>query len=137
MLNNLGHLCNEITSPHLERRNLLLKLFFQGTQSYYLNTHYVNLEIQHFCNCSSSFQEADPISFHVISSKRSLIKKTIVEMIDFRQAEETQLLEISGIPCLGDGCPFALSSHHLPLCLSVSNFCLFNKDTVILEWGLL
>lgn len=42
------HLCNEITSPWLERRNILLKLFSQGIQSYYLNTHYVNLKFSIF-----------------------------------------------------------------------------------------
>lgn len=28
MLNILGHLCNEITGPHLERKNLLPEIIF-------------------------------------------------------------------------------------------------------------
>lgn len=126
MLTKRVHLCNEITSPRLERRNFLLKLFSQGIQSYYLNTHYVNLEIQHFCNHSSSIQETNQSTFMSNTGSEASKKKKKVGMIDLGKAEGTQLPVASGIT--------GLLVIVFSLCLFVSSLCvsisLFNKDAV-------
>lgn len=85
MLNILGHLCNEITGPHLERRNLLPEIIFP---------RYTIILLEHslckfrnsalFIIIVHSSRKQNPSASMSDHPREASLKKTIVEMTDSR-----------------------------------------------------